>query len=149
MGTLQRDTNFTSPSGDLRQRGCIFIEKCFRVEAERDTGKGLHCRIWGVGWGWGWGLTIGHTRGKVFSLVVSASAEVTGALSRRLRRLALQHADDVHAVDALQSSVQALHCSQGAWWRHTGGQGKRRIGRFPGQTAMQFDWTKDAETQRI
>lgn len=57
-------------------------------------------------------LTIGHTRGEVLSLVVSPSAEVTGALSGRLRWLALQHVDNVHAVDTLQSCIQALHCSE-------------------------------------
>lgn len=57
-------------------------------------------------------LTIGHTRGKMLSVVVPAPAEITGALSRRLRWLSLQHTDNVHTVNALQSRVQALHCSR-------------------------------------
>lgn len=47
----------------------------------------------------------------MLSLVVSTSVEITGALPHGLRWLALQHVDDVHAVNALQSCVQALHCS--------------------------------------
>lgn len=86
----------------------MFIGKVAQGQGKRDTGKGLHRGVWEGE------LTIGHTRGEVLSLVVSASAEITGALSRRLRRLALQHVDDVHAVDALQSCVQALHCSEEA-----------------------------------
>ena len=73
-------------------------------------------------------LTIGHTRGEVLSLVVSAPAHITGALSGGLRRLALQHVDDVHAVDALQSRVQALHCSKDVRGRDTGGQEKETEG---------------------
>lgn len=68
--------------------------------------KGLHCGIWEPK------LTIGHTRGEVLSLIVSASAEITGALSRWLRWLALQHVDYVHTVDTLQSCIQALHCGE-------------------------------------
>lgn len=78
----------------------------FRGQGEKGSGEGKGCIVgpWKKG-----GLTIGHTRGEVLSLVVPASAEVAGALSGGLRRLALQHVDDVHAVDALQSCVQALH----------------------------------------
>lgn len=56
-------------------------------------------------------LTIGHTRGEMLS-AMAASAEIPGALPLRLGRRTLQHVDDVHAVDALQSCVQALHCGQ-------------------------------------
>lgn len=63
-------------------------------------------------WDLGRALTIGHTRGQMVSLAVSTSVEITGSLSHRLRWLALQHVDDVHAVDALQSCVQTLHCSE-------------------------------------
>lgn len=80
------------------------MERWLGVKAEGDVGKGLHCGTWEGE------LTIGHTRGEVFSLVVAAPAHVTGALSNGLRRLALQHVDYVHPVDALQSCVQALHC---------------------------------------
>lgn len=52
------------------------------------------------------------------SLAVSTSVEITGSLSHRLRWLALQHVDDVHAVDALQSCVQTLHCSEKKSHRH-------------------------------
>lgn len=76
----------------------------------RQEGHGEGAALWDLGRE----LTIGHTRGEVLSLVVSASAEVAGALSRGLRRLALQHVDYVHAVDTLQSCVQALHCSEDA-----------------------------------
>lgn len=75
-------------------------------QGKMDMGKGLHCGIWEPE------LTIGHTRGEVLSLTVSASAEVTGTLSRWLRRLALQHVDYVHTVDTLESCIQALHCSE-------------------------------------
>lgn len=63
-------------------------------------------------WDLGKEITIGDTRGEVVSLIVSASAEITGALSRRLWRLALQHVDYVHAVDTFQSRVQTLHCRE-------------------------------------
>lgn len=56
-------------------------------------------------------LTVGHTGGEVLPLIVLASAEITGALSRWLWRLTFQHVDNVHAVDTLQSHIQALHYS--------------------------------------
>lgn len=83
------------------------MKRRLRVKAKWTWGR-LHCGIWEGE------LTIGQTRGKVLPLVVSASAEVTGPLSRSLRRLALQHVDYVHTINTLQSCVQALHCSEDA-----------------------------------
>lgn len=91
----------------------MFIGKVSQGQSKMDMGKGLHCGIWEPE------LTIGHTRGEVLSLILPASAEVTGALSRWLRRLALQHADYVHTVNALQSYIQALHCRHDVWKRDT------------------------------
>lgn len=84
------------------------MERWLKVKAKRGRGEGAAL------WDLGRELTIGHTRGEVVSLVVSTSAEVAGALSGGLSRLALQHVDDVHTVDTLQSCVQALHCSEDA-----------------------------------
>lgn len=67
---------------------------------------------------------------------VSAPAGVTGGRPGRLRRLALQHVDDVHAVDTLQSHVQALHC-RGT--KETGLKGQDRGS--PGRTASNT-WEK-------
>lgn len=70
----------------------------------RGGGGGIKCE-----------LTIGQTRRKMLSVVVPMSVEVTWPLSgwwRRRPLLALQHVDDVQTVDALQSRVQALHCSE-------------------------------------
>lgn len=105
-GTTERiwwGTNLALPFGGFK--GDTFIGEVARGQGRKgDVGKGLHCGTWEGE------LTIGHTRGEVLSLIVSAPGHVTGTLSDGLRRLALQHVDYVHAVDALQSCVQALHC---------------------------------------
>lgn len=109
-------------------------------------GKGLQCGIWEGE------LTIGHTRGEVLSLVVSASGEIT-ALSRGLRRLPLQHVNYVHAVDTLQSCVQALHCRDDAWRRDTsrqrkgeGGEGNPEQRETTLHHQTDSDWVVEAET---
>lgn len=101
------------------------------LEVKRDMGEGAALLDLGRE------LTIGHTRGEVVSLIVSASAEITGALSRGLRRLALQHAYDVHTVNTLQGRVQALHCSDDGDTQTDKGDREGGEG-FPGQTAMQL-----------
>lgn len=89
--------DLTSPS---ERHWCAFSRNFSRSGPNR---QGENCTIWEPE------LTIGHTRGEVLSLM-SAPAGVPAGRPGRLRRLALQHVDDVHAVDALQSHVQALHC---------------------------------------
>lgn len=93
--------------------------------------EGENCTIWEPE------LTIGHTRGEVLSFV-SAPAGVTGGRPGWLRRLALQHVDDVHAVDTLQSHVQALHC-RGTKETRLKGQDRG----LPGQTASNTCYSKE------
>lgn len=82
-------------------------------------------------WDLGRELTIRHTRRDVLSLIVSASIEITGTLSRRLGWLALQHVDYVHTVDTLQSCVQALHYRECVKEEHKMTRKKRKRGRVP------------------
>lgn len=136
---IQRETNFTLPRYVYWKGG----------SGSKQWGHGEGAALWDLGRE----LTIGHTRGEVLSLIVSASAEISGALSRRLRRLALQHVYNVHTVDTLQSCVQALHCSEDVWMRDTSRQRQREGGEgFQGQTAIplqhqsDFGWVEEAET---
>jgi len=101
---------------------------------------------WAALWDWGRELTIGYTRGEVVSLIVPAS-EFMGALSQWLRRLPLQHIDDVHTVNTLQSRVQALHCRENAQTSESSMQGKRD-GEVSRSCNNVTHWMKEVETQK-